>query len=161
MTDPVVTRHQENTTVESWLLFYEDRLLDYAAAREEVLESTPAPATIRSGQRYGKSATQAKAMNLCALAEKEPWLVFIQDFECSLSDAPHLLVILRLRRQYRNHRGRRGWVGPVQVRFPNELAAITGRSPEDHFKAGRNTFHHMWREVVDLAAREAIRRGLL
>jgi hypothetical protein len=90
------------------------------------------------------------------------WLTFIQDFEHSLTHtAPHLLVILRLRRQYRNHRGRRGWTAPVQTRFPHELAALTGKPAEDHFKVSRNTFQNYWREVVDLAAREAIRKGLL
>lgn len=131
MTDPTVQKTRDNQVVESWLLFYEDRLLEYAANHR-----------------------MAKQM--------KPWLLFVQAYEDSLAEsAPNLLVVLRLRRQYRNHRGRRGWTSPVQARFPHELAALTGRAPEDHWKEGRNTFHGYWREIVDLAAREAIREGLL
>lgn len=87
---------------------------------------------------------------------------FVDDLEGRLSaGTPHLLVVLRLRRQYRDQRGRLGWVSPVQARFPDELAAVTGLPAEDHWKSCRNTFHLYWRELLDLAAREAIRQGLL
>jgi len=160
--DVVGIRTKENQAVEGWLLFWEDRLLAYEAAREEVMGGKSRTVMV-GGQRGGKtSATEAKGLKLAELAQREPWLMFVKDFEAMLgSSAPNLLVVLRLRRQYRNYRGRRGWVGPVQVRYPMEVAAVTGKPAEGYFLVSRNSFHGMWRDIVDLAAREAIRRGLV
>lgn len=161
MVDVAARKAADNQTVEGWLLYWEDRLLEYQAARQNVLESSPPKTNMASGGFRRSDQTGDKAVKLAALAEREPWLMFVRDFEEGLVDTPHLLVVLRLRRQYRDYRGRRGWVAPVQVRFPGEMEAITGQPADGFFRVHRNTFHGYWRDVVDLAAREAIRRGLL
>ena len=163
MVDVTRQKTQDNRTVESWLLFAEDRLTEYQARRQQILDSSPAPPDGMPGAPYRKSdSTGSKGQALAALAEDEGWLVFIKDFNNSLAEtAPHLFVVLRLRQEYRHRRGPNGWTGPCMARFPRELATMTGESEAKHFKGSRSTFHCYWREVVDLAAREAIRRGLL
>lgn len=157
--DVAARKASDNRTVESWLLHYEDRLGRYQAARVDVLESTtPRPDVVTSQGFKPSDQTGIKGCLLAGLAEQEPWLGFIHDFEKALCATPHLLIVLRLRREYRR---KQGWVGFVQARYATELATATGGDPADHFKVSRNTFHSMWKEVVDLAAREAIRRGLL
>ena len=162
MVDVATQKTSDNHKVEGWLLHWEDRLLEYQASRQDVLEASPRQAEVVTSQGFKPSDhTGDKGVKLATLAEQEPWLMFVKDFETYLGSTPHLLVVLRLRRQYRDYRGRRGWVAPVQVRFPGEMEAITGEPAEVFFRVHRNTFHGYWREVVDLAAREAIRRGLL
>lgn len=161
-TDLAAKKRQDNRTTESWLLHAEDRLYDYQRKREAILESSAsAPEVVTSGW-VPSNQTEAKGIRLADLAEQEAWLGFITRFSAGLMlSQPHLHVVLVLRREYRNRRGRSGWVTPCMARFPVELAKLTGQPAVLSYRASRNTFHAYWREIVDLAAREAIREGLL
>jgi len=153
---------QENHTVESWLLFHEDRLANYHRDRQMILEASPRkPEVATTGFRPGKP-TEDKGISLAELRERESTLAFIVDFERQLAAAhPHLLVLLRLRRAYRDRRGRDGWMAPVMQRFPVEVAALTGDDMEKWCRTSRQTFHSYWNTVVELGVREALRWGLL
>jgi len=151
---------QENMICERWLLYKPDKEKAYQQAREQVLESSPSTSMVDiSAIVPGEisDSTGNRGAKLASLQAVEDWLDLINDFESSLPRERQ--IYLRLRREYRDCRGRKGWTSAVQYRFDNEIRRQIG--PHHDGLITRRTMTNWWAEMVLELAREALRRGLL
>ncbi|MEW6726897.1 MAG: hypothetical protein AB1327_08060 [Bacillota bacterium] len=151
---------EDNEIVEGWLLWYRERKQRYESMRELVLHSSPPPMDERpplDSNTWGDTTGRKAA----ALADNKAWrwIALVEDVERRLP--PKMQVFLRLRREYRFCRGRHGWVAAVQTRLIDELARLSGKSPEDLPVYSDRTLRSWWKRIVEYAARTAAKRGLL
>lgn len=143
-----------------WLLYYEDRLEEYRREREDILEQFPVgPVLADKPEGKVSDPTGRKVVCLDRHRTTAKWLKLVEDVEKALS--PRMRVFLELRREYRYYRGRNGWMEAVRRRYAERVAAMEGVPEEEVWVEGVNTFSRWWGWIVDYAAREAARRGLL
>jgi hypothetical protein len=149
----------ENKEAEGWLLWYEERKRKLEQRRADILLSVPiGPAGIPTTGNVSDN-TGRRAAKLADLQRDEEWLRVVEEVEKRLPWKQ--LIFLRLRREYRYHRGRRGWTAAVQWRYAEAVAKRLGKDPEDTWVESRQAMNDWWRRIVEYTAREAFRRGLL
>lgn len=155
---------RENKKVAAWLLYYEERKIEYEKLREEILLKAPSgPASACHQEAYIADPTGRKVEQLSKLKETEEWIKLIEDVEKKLPWK--LQVVLRLRREARHRkgysRGRPAWIPYVQHRYCREIAMREGKNIEDAWVNSPDTFTTWWNKIVEYTAREASKRGLL
>lgn len=151
----------DNEEAAQWLLYYPIRRRQYYQDRLEVLGATRS-SEIRVKTGPGNQTLQ-KALKLSALDDVESWLETIELVESVLGEKK--LVFLRVRReasylQERFVRGRPAWVVYTQHHYANEMAKKYQTQPEKFWLSER-TLKTWWQEIVDLAVRIALKKGLL
>lgn len=150
----------DNRIVAGWLLWYHERRHEYLNRRTELIHSTPRPEGPNGGQTFRISdSTGQKGSKLADLEKTEQWLGLVAEVEQRLPWK--MQIFLRLRREYRYARGRKGWTAAVQWKFAQEVADRVGKRPEDTWVESRETFSRWWDKIVDYTARLAAKRGLL
>jgi len=152
---------QENFVAERWLLYRFEKEKAYQEAREEILELSPSTSTVDISSLVPgeiSDKTGNRGVKLASLGDIEEWLKLLQEFEESLPREKR--IYLKLRREYRYHRGRKGWTSAIQYRFSSELQKELGTESDNGLRH-RKTYYYWWQEIVQELAREALRRGLL
>lgn len=150
----------ENKIVESWLLWYHERKQTYEELRAELESIRSSCGYVIAKPPEMSDPTARRVVELVdKLAHMEKWLKLVEDVERNLPWK--MQIFLRLRRDYRYARGRRGWTAAVQWKFASEVAERLGKEPEDTWVESRNTFTEWWNRIVEYAVRLALRRGLL
>lgn len=155
-------RKAEDRVCEDWLLFAEDRAQTLAERREEVLHSSSAPNNGQPGAPYYVSRPTENTGLACATIRVEEAQAWVDLMKIVAEGLPtHLQVFLDLRRKTRFQRGNQGWVAYVMAHYPIEMERATGKSASVHYVSHRSTFTVWWRDIVNITARLAIRRGML
>ena len=150
---------KDNRIAAGWLLYYHERKKEYDSRREDILYASPGPA---DGQPRGTATgdtTGSKGARLAELCEDGDWLALIEDVERRLPWK--MQIFLRLRREYRFARGRRGWTAAVQWRYAEEVAARLEKDPTDTWVESRSTFSRWWDRIVEYTVRAALKKNLL
>lgn len=149
---------QENEIVSNYLLYYHELHNEYLEKREDIIHYKKVGRVFKD-KKQG-SPTESKGRKLIDNLQKtEQWLKLISEVERNLP--PELKVYLKLRREYRDARGRTGWTAAIQSKLPDELSKLTGENPETIWIESRNTFTRWWDKIVEYTARLALRNGLL
>lgn len=159
-----VQQKRENKKVAGWLLYYEERKVEYERKRQNILLKVSGGPAIANHQDGDVSdPTGRKIDQLAALEETGKWISLIEDIEKRLPWK--MQIVLRLRREARTRkgysRGRPAWIAYVQHRYCNEIAARQGKDIEDVWVNSPDTFTGWWNRIVEYTAREAAKRDLL
>lgn len=150
---------KDNRIAAGWLLYYHERKKEYDSRREAILYASPDPP---DGQPRGTATgdtTGSKGARLAELHADGAWLALIEDVERRLPWK--MQIFLRLRREYRFARGRRGWTAAVQWRYAEEVAARLKKDPTDTWIESRSTFSRWWDRIVEYTVRAALKKNLL
>ena len=144
----IVTR--ANRQAAEWLLEVEPRRQQYLAQDFSFIGATACDGMPRAAGPG--NPTQRRGLQLADIRNAENWIITIEIVEGMLSPKKRAFLDLRRKAEKVNHcgeRGRPGWVcwlaWAMQDRHGLEMADRTIRA--------------WWYEIVDLAARVAIKRG--
>ena len=150
----------ENKIASGWLLNYHERL---QAFKSSMASFSELGATIYTGMPNSSSVgnpTENKGITLAQLEETKVWLMTIEDTERCLSEKKRTYLDIRRRSaeiEVQQEIGRPGWVDYVQVRY----AEWHRRRYGGEYLPSRRQMFRWWNEIVDIAVRIAIRRGVL
>ncbi len=155
----------ENRVVSEWLLYYPDRLKEYQDAQDE---AAVYPGQVLSDDIKAKHTITDPTARIAAQREVAGkwdirWFEVIAEVEKRIPEKQKVFLDIRreAKNNHSNYRGRPGWVAYVQCRYPLEMAERTGRDAAMFYIGHPNTYTHWWNRLVEFAAREAIKRGLL
>lgn len=148
---------QENRVVTGWLLYYPERKQSYDERRDDIIHGSSRPRLSEApGNAYISDTTGRKGDKLATMDERDgAWLKLMEDVYPRLPWKMRLLVDLK-RKHKIGVKGRpTNWV--VALEFSEGVSRKTGKD----YTAGAETIRHWWDMVVEYAAREAAKRGLL
>jgi len=166
-------RKKENSLVEKWLLEYPERKSEYEQKRNELLSLFPSSSSSsfdrvpppKKKTQFSDPTFQQAALLIKKLDNFYRWLKLVEEVEAIL---PYKLrLILHLRREvYKNsshqrERGRPSWIPYVQQKYCETIAKKEEKPIEEVWVSSPSTFSKWWGRIVDFAAREAAKRGLL
>lgn len=141
-----------------WLLNYHDRRRAYIDAQESY---TALSATVNTGMPHGSGTsnpTEQRALSLAELERQKMWIMTVEDTESVFGDKKK--TFLDLRRQAAliesGEVGRPGWVDYVQAKYADWHERQYGKA----CVPAKITLYRWWDEIVEVAVRIAIKRGL-
>jgi hypothetical protein len=148
----------ENKEASGWLLNYNDRIIKYKEALSEFSELS---ATVYTGMPHGSGVgfpTMNKAITLAEIERQKQWLMSVEETAMCLSEKKRAFLDFR-RQAYLMPRevGRPGWVVYVQCKYADWHGRRYGRE----YMPTEKTVRDWWRQIVDIAARIAIRKRLI
>ena len=151
----------DNKIVANWLLWINERKINYILRWDEILNSENHELQLAvSSNRSGTSdPAGAKGIKLADLQEVERWIKLIAEVEEKLPWRKK--IFLQLRREYRFSSGWNGWTAAVQYRYAHRITEILNVKPEEVWVDNRRTFSIWWNEIVDYTVRLVCKRGLL
>ncbi len=96
------------------------------------------------------------------LSHTELWLQSVEDVESIFSEKKRVFLQARREAAYmvKTVRGRPAWVIYVQRHYADRMSARYNTTP-DKFWVNETTLKEWWREMVDVMARVALKRGCL
>lgn len=152
---------RDNEIASDWLLYYPFRRRQYYEDLLDVENSTPVSAEVNVKTGPGNQTMQ-KAVKLVELSRTELWLQCVEDVEGIFSEKK--LIFLQARREaaymVKTVRGRPAWVVYVQRHYAERMAVRYNTTP-DKFWVSETTLKEWWREIVEIVARVAIKKGCL
>lgn len=150
----------ENKIASGWLLNYHERL---QAFKSSMASFSELGATIYTGMPHSPTIgnpTENKGITLAQLEDTKVWLMTIEDTERCLSEKKRAYLDMRRRSneiEAQQEIGRPGWVDYVQMRYSDWHYRRYGIA----YVPSRCQLFRWWNEIVDIAVRIAIRRGVL
>lgn len=155
----------ENKLVADWLLHYKEKKAEYEQQRDDMIGN------LHGGVADGVSRhstvsdpTYRDAVKLFKLMDTEQWLECISAVEKELPFK--LMVVLQARREAEakeniRTKGRPAWIAYAQHKYSEAMSAKLNIPQEEVWIESFSTFSRYWDEIVNIAAREAAKRGLI
>ncbi len=157
--DPLAQEaRRQNRIAEKWLLDIDYYHAEYEAKIAELEQSSAGGIpSIPSGNSYlPTDSTGRVAIEMSDVAAYYGgWFNLVRDMEVQLPHYKRLLLLLR--RDARSNKAKReGWSPHLQRQYDAELARVRGKYKQHN----RYYLSRVWREIVEQAARVALKRGL-
>ena len=142
-----------------WLLNYHDRRRAYIDAQESY---TALSATAITGMPHGSGTsnpTEQRALSLAELERQKMWIMTVEDTEAIFGEKKKAFIEMRRFAENINtgEVGRPGWVDYVQARYADWHERQYGKA----FVPSKKTMQNWWNDIIEVAVRVAIRRGIL
>lgn len=158
--DALAEIKRDNEISSDWLLYYPFRKKQYYEDLLDIENSSPrSEVKVRTGPG---NQTMQKAVKKLDLSHTELWLQSVEIVEGIFNEKK--LVFLQVRREaayiVKNIRGRPAWVVYVQQQYADRMAKRYNTTPE-RFWVSETTLKDWWREMVEVMARVAIKKGCL
>ena len=141
-----------------WLLNYHDRRRAYIDAQESY---TALSATVNTGMPHGSGTsnpTEQRALSLAELERQKLWIMTVEDTESVFGEKKRTCLDLRRKAalQDTGEVGRPGWGDYVQAKYADWHENRYGKADVP----AKITLYRWWDEIVEVAVRIAIKRGL-
>ena len=141
-----------------WLLNYHDRRRAYIDAQESY---TALSATVNTGMPHGSGTsnpTEQRAISLAELERQKLWIMTVEDTEAIFGEKKRTFLDLRRKAalQDTGEVGRPGWVDYVQAKYADWHENTYAKADVPT----KITLYRWWDEIVEVAVRIAIKRGL-
>ena len=149
---------KQDRTAADWLLNYHDRRRAYIDAQESY---TALSAAVNTGMPHGSGTsnpTEQRALSLAELERQKLWIMTVEDTEAIFGEKKRTFLDLRRKAalQDTGEVGRPGWVDYVQAKYADWHENRYGKADVP----AKITLYRWWDEIVEVAVRIAIKRGL-
>lgn len=159
----LIDRHRrQNEIVEKFLKHYDDELESITERIKDIEDAQPS--ALGGDQcRNGSGISDPTFKKAAALSDpdidrKLKWLALIREVEVGLPE--QYLVVIKIWREFRFMRGPHGWAAKAERKFAAEMAKIQVRDEEETFRC-KKTLEGYWSEIIEIAARMAVKDGLI